>query len=575
MTRASALGVLALSVALLAASVHASPAPTREHAAAVDGGDRFAYLGEDAVSPEPIPTPPAEAFGDDFLDLLGDGPVNATGREFEWCANEGEDLPSCFCNGVVRYGSYGTKASRLANPDAPKWSYRRNCGNVDCAARDFPGEDPFPGEKKICQCTAPIPTPTPEPRTLKWTFCGAENANDTICECGNNSVVRYGSTGPSDVYAGGSKPTFFADHPEVTKWKYRDTPLHNSVRIPCKKASFPGPHPWPEGTVQEGDRMICQCAPYEPKPEAWCEAKPTPKPTFTPAETQGGKTTRGARSARNDGIVQPWELKWEFCANEGKSCNCPGVARYGFSGKASYYSDNSAWFKAHPDVLKWVNRDMSSAKNNGAMKCEAAQFGDIDPFPGHKKICQCARGVGIDVFEPYSVTESEAVKGNLKPKGTLPVTPQVIIKSASEAAVASVGSGEAKRVFHHEFQPRDRHLEARDLAGFTEAELELLHREDEVLAMKMATAAIASKEGDLPLLPGELKSGVDALADLGAPERGDAPSGVGFGAAALVAGAAAMAAVAAAAARAPGKSREEEGSLLGHAAGRDSYRAEI
>ena len=111
--------------------------------------------------------------------------------------------------------------------------------------------------------------------------------------------------------------------------------------------------------------------------------------------------------------------------------------------------------------------------------------------------------------------------------------------------------------------------------GLSEAELELLHREDEVLAMKMATAAIASKEGDLPLLPGELKSGVDALADLGAPERGDAPSGVGFGAAALVAGAAAMAAVAAAAARAPGKSREEEGSLLGHAAGRGSYRAEI
>ena len=147
------------------------------------------------------------------------------------------------------------------------------------------------------------------------------------------------------------------------------------------------------------------------------------------------------------------------CVSSCSSCSvCPSGAY--FEG----YSDNSAWFKAHPDVLKWVNRDMSSAKNNGAMKCEAAQFGDIDPFPGHKKICQCARGVGIDVFEPYSVTESEAEKGNLKPKGTLPVTPQVIIKSASEAAVASVGSGEAKRVFHHEFQPRDRHLEARDLA---------------------------------------------------------------------------------------------------------------
>ena len=155
-----------------------------------------------------IPTPVPAAFGDTFMDILNadsdDGPIK-TNRHFEFCANEGEGLPSCFCNGIMRYGSTGDKHARLLNPKVPMWSYRRSCGNVDCAARNFDNEDPFPGQIKQCQCSPPIPTPTPDPSQLKWTFCAGDGGT---CQCGSNSVVRFGSTGTSDLYKGGSNPTF-------------------------------------------------------------------------------------------------------------------------------------------------------------------------------------------------------------------------------------------------------------------------------------------------------------------------------------------------------------------------------
>ena len=93
---------------------------------------------------------------------------------------------------------------------------------------------------------------------------------------------------------------------------------------------------------------------------------------------------------------------------------------------------------------------------------------------------------------------------------------------------------------------------ARDLAGLTAEELRLLHREDEVAAMKPATAAIAAAEGELPPLPEEKETeraggtGGARLAGLGAAKTG----GGAFSrraAALLLAGAGAGAAAAAAA----------------------------
>ena len=485
---------------LLAARAEALPQPTSEHPAPVERREpaekpkgASAVLGQEyyqAVSPNPIPTPVPAAFGDTFMDILNadsdDGPIK-TNRHFEFCANEGEGLPSCFCNGIMRYGSTGDKHARLLNPKVPMWSYRRSCGNVDCAARNFDNEDPFPGQIKQCQCSPPIPTPTPDPSQLKWTFCAADGGT---CQCGSNSVVRFGSTGSSDLYKGGSNPTFFADHPEVTKWTYRQTPERAAEAVACKVSSFPT-DPWPGTTRQSGQKMICQCAAYPPLPEEACTATPTPKHTFTPSADVVAQTV-------DDSVPRPWEITWTFCANEGEPCNCLGVVRYGHSGDYRMYADKSAWFKKHPNVYKWVNKE-----SNGSLMCKSSDFGNMEPFPNHKKLCQCAHGVSIDVFEPFSVSDEEVRDGETKPKALIPVTPQIVLTTtASTDAMAMLGNHK-RHIYHHRMQPKEKHLEARDLAGFSEEELELLHRSDEIAAMKAATAAIAAGEGELPLLPGE------------------------------------------------------------------------
>ena len=109
--------IVACVVAVLASTAQAEPSPTGETELAELGDSDF------VVSLKPIPTPKAEAFDDDFMDLLGTEPGPATtNRTFAWCANSGAGKPSCFCNGVVRFGGYGTYESRAAYPDAVKLS---------------------------------------------------------------------------------------------------------------------------------------------------------------------------------------------------------------------------------------------------------------------------------------------------------------------------------------------------------------------------------------------------------------------------------------------------------------------
>jgi hypothetical protein len=129
----------------------------------------------------------------------------------------------------------------------------------------------------------------------------------------------------------------------------------------------------------------------------------------------------------------------------------------------------------------------------------------------------------------------------------------VVLASAKKEArlgatrgTGGFGTASAPRhAYHHTMPSRSGNggpldlLVARDLAGFTTEELRLLHREDEVAAMKAATAAIAAGEGELPLLPEEKR-----LAGLGAAAPG---SGGAFSrpAALLLAGAGAAAVAAA------------------------------
>jgi len=553
--------IAACLVALLASTAQAEPSPTGDTA---PHDEARAELGASdfVVSLQPIPTPKAEAFDDDFMDLLGVEPGPArSNRTFAWCANGGAGKPSCFCNGVVRFGSYGTRESRAAYPDAVKWAYRRNCGNVDCAPRHFGGPPkPYPDEGRICQCTEPIPTPLPEPTTLSWKFCSAEGEP---CKCDNNALMRFGSTGSHDLYAGGARPTFFEDHPEVTRWKYLEIPPTGRARYRCANETMPGAHPWPEGTRERGQQFICQCAALPPKSDELCDARPTPMPTWTPEPTPAPSASqaRTGAAARAGGIgapatpakdagsnaPKPWEVRWTWCGDEGDACNCLGVARFGHSGEIEMYADDSKFFREHREVMKWVNKE-----TRGAFTCDAATFGDVDPFPGHKKLCQCASGLGAEIFAPFARDDASETAEERANRDAAVATPQVVLTSAGEARLgaapgAAASAARAPRHAYHHTMPRRRGggpldaLAARDLAGFTAEELRLLHRADEVAAMKAATAAITAAEGELPLLPEEKErtGGTGGgLAGLGAAAPGDgAAASFSRPAALLVAGA--------------------------------------
>ena len=57
------------------------------------------------------------------------------------------------------------------------------------------------------------------------------------------------------------------------------------------------------------------------------------------------------------------------------------------------YAENGAWFKAHPEVMKWTY-----LKSYGELECSQRTFG-FDPFPDQRKICQCF--AGYDEQFPY------------------------------------------------------------------------------------------------------------------------------------------------------------------------------
>jgi hypothetical protein len=119
--------------------------------------------------------------------------------------------------------------------------------------------------------------------------------------------MRFGSTGSHDLYAGGARPTFFQDHPEVTRWKYLEIPPTGRARYRCANETMPGAHPWPEGTRERGQQFICQCAALPPKSDELCDARPTPMPTWTPEPTPAPSASqaRTGAAARAGGIGAP------------------------------------------------------------------------------------------------------------------------------------------------------------------------------------------------------------------------------------------------------------------------------
>lgn len=470
------------------------------------------------VSLVPIPTPLPSAFADDFGDVLVGvdelalrGERVTTTRQFKWCATEGEGQPSCFCNGVMRYGGYPGEEYLASRPKVSQWEYRRSCGNVDCHRRHFMGEDPLPGSDvtRICQCAEAV-TPAPKLNALKWKWCSNEGGR---CTCGARSVVRFGATGSKDLYQGGTHPNFFNENPQVMRWNYKETPETEEVHLTCGNEYFDGkPHPWPEEARESGMTFICQCAPFEDAPpvEGRCEAVPTPTPEPLMESEETAETGKESHGDEDD--LKPWDVKWTWCANEGDPCMCLGMVRYGHSGQFEMYKNGSQFFKEHQEVFRWVNMESS-----GDVICNKENFADLDPFPNHKKLCQCAHGVSIDMFIPYKVPEGTDSEGKVAGKGRPHSSPQVILENplAHDAL-------RGHRVYHHKMHHADKRA-AQAVAGLTEAELKDLRRENEMAAMKAATAAIAAREGDLPLLPSER---MDAHAlDTGGPELKEAALG--------------------------------------------------
>ena len=247
-------------------------------------------------------------------------------------------------------------------------------------------------------------------------------------------------------------------------------------------------------------------------------------------------------------------VRWTWCGDEGDACNCLGVARFGHSGEIEMYADDSKFFREHREVMKWVNKE-----TRGAFTCDAATFGDVDPFPGHKKLCQCASGLGAEIFAPFARDDASETAEERANRDAAVATPHVVLASAEEARLgaapgAVASAARAPRHAYHHTMPRRRGggpldaLAARDLAGFTAEELRLLHRADEVAAMKAATAAITAAEGELPLLPEEKErtGGTGGLAGLGAAAPGGgAAASFSRPAALVVAGAGAAVAAAA------------------------------
>ena len=418
----------------------------------------------------------------------------------------------------------------------------------------------------------------PRMSDLKWKWCANEGQR---CECGGHSVVRFGATGSKDLYTGGSRPNFFKENPQVKRWNYRRTTDVASggggggggFDATCEQRSFgtSDEHPWPEDAREAGMTFMCQCAPLpedDQEEEADCTtptttstaaASTTPtttssfstalaasSPTTTLAPVAAAKVGAAAAGASAGGLegregagsmvrakkeaeyesLKPWEIKWTWCAGEGETCMCLGTVRYGHSGQHYMYQDGSQWFKENPDVFKWVNME-----SNGDIICNSANFADLDPFPKHKKLCQCAHGVGIDVFVPFRLPEEDSRGGGSGGSGGSGAasaaqlgtdfiggggeggdvesggvgepepSPQVMLDNPSARASARVTLGH--RVYHHKMHHADKRA-ARDEAGLSEEDLRRLVREDEIAAMKSATAAIAEREGVLPLLPSEM-----------------------------------------------------------------------
>ena len=235
--------------------------------------------------------------------------------KWEWCGGEGDFCP---CDTTVRYGATGTNDMYLdgyfaKNPEVRKWDVKNvstteGLSMVLCDKRSFEGTDPFPGQRKICQC---MMEQKREEELLYWKWCAGEGGQ---CPC--NTGSRFGFTGEPELY----DEHWFAKHTNVVKWNFR-APEYPAGNFTCDKESFPGGiDPFP------GREKMCQCLiPVPPKPS----------PT-----------------AAVDEVLEKKHKDWNWCTKAGGTCHCNGLVRFGSTGNPDYYKNESQWFHEHPEVRR-------------------------------------------------------------------------------------------------------------------------------------------------------------------------------------------------------------------------------
>ena len=198
--------------------------------------------------------------------------------------------------------------------------------------RSTSAEDHFP---------APTPTPTPTPApaaNLVWRQCALPGK---LCDCGvqgaGAKVIRYGAPGDATT------------NPAVRRWDYAHMEDRGEAVLLCDPLSFLHRDPFP------GHAKHCDCAylpgqqlpPVATPPLGLGNLAPSVPPGTKPVPTP---------------TPDPQGYSWTQCAAQNETCRCaPGsMVRYGWTGSKAMYQDSNAWFKKHPEVVKWVYKDMEA-----------------------------------------------------------------------------------------------------------------------------------------------------------------------------------------------------------------------
>jgi hypothetical protein len=297
--------------------------------------------------------------------------------DWKWCSNRDE---TCECKGRVRFGHTGLErhyendsAFFKKYPDLVRHVSRDVEGSVECHFKSFPGET-----------------------TPPW--FGHEHMKEHLnCQCAElpGGVQEECVLSPPSPSAPPSPPPI-PEPPGVPE------PPKMPAPPDAPPPPNPNPPPFPPLPAEVPDLVYIE-------PELLDEPGDPPElpderdPEMLEADTKASEMMEEVSIDVLPG-VKPWLVKWEFCAQDGEDCDCPGTIRYGHAGYMEHYLNDSQYFKENPHVVRWLMRMGYSDKPT---ECTVEKFGDRDPFPDiprEDKICLCAAKVKPYQYKITGVT---------------------------------------------------------------------------------------------------------------------------------------------------------------------------